>query len=311
MITENLSTLKLNKLTQEQYDRELAAGNIDETALYLTPEEEIDLSGYATVEEMNKKADKEHTHEITDVDELQVALDTKANATDVAYIDIEDNENIEYTETNTGITIELVDNLESTSTTSALTANQGKVLKAQIDELNEDVESLNKNVNELNIKMPFKLGIDENGNYGYIKDGADSVIPFKKGSTYEYHGIDGKAGLNYDTTNECILILAVYSARKLNTSNYNYEYYELLGNPEEVVQNYFTVTGGQVEELSYRDFSLPGCVKCDDLGEPTLYVACVGIKFFKCTPTEDTMNITVQRVIGEAGMGCFFEKISM
>lgn len=41
MITENLSTLKINKLTQEQYDRELAAGNIDETALYLTPDEEI------------------------------------------------------------------------------------------------------------------------------------------------------------------------------------------------------------------------------------------------------------------------------
>lgn len=29
--------------------------------------------------------------------------------------------------------------------------------------------------------IPFKLGIDENGNYGYIKDGADSVTPFKKG----------------------------------------------------------------------------------------------------------------------------------
>ena len=39
MITENLSTLKINKLTQEQYDRELAAGNIDKNALYLTPDE--------------------------------------------------------------------------------------------------------------------------------------------------------------------------------------------------------------------------------------------------------------------------------
>lgn len=41
MITENLSILKIHKLTQEQYDREFAAGNIDETALYLTPDEEI------------------------------------------------------------------------------------------------------------------------------------------------------------------------------------------------------------------------------------------------------------------------------
>lgn len=38
MITENLSTLKIHKLTQEQYDRELAAGNVEETALYLTPD---------------------------------------------------------------------------------------------------------------------------------------------------------------------------------------------------------------------------------------------------------------------------------
>ena len=38
MITENLSTLKIHKLTQAQYDRELAAGNIDESALYLTPD---------------------------------------------------------------------------------------------------------------------------------------------------------------------------------------------------------------------------------------------------------------------------------
>ena len=41
MITENLSTLKIHKLTQEQYNRELEAGNIDPSALYLTPEEDI------------------------------------------------------------------------------------------------------------------------------------------------------------------------------------------------------------------------------------------------------------------------------
>ena len=31
-------------------------------------------------------------------------------------------------------------------------------------------------------RLPFKLGIDENGNYGYIKVGADTVTPFKSGS---------------------------------------------------------------------------------------------------------------------------------
>ena len=47
MLTENLSTLKIHKLTQTQYNRELELGNIDENALYLTPDEEIDLSAYA------------------------------------------------------------------------------------------------------------------------------------------------------------------------------------------------------------------------------------------------------------------------
>lgn len=38
-ITENLSTLQIHKLTQAQYDREFAAGNINPSALYLTPDE--------------------------------------------------------------------------------------------------------------------------------------------------------------------------------------------------------------------------------------------------------------------------------
>ena len=48
MNTENLSTLKIHKLTQAQYDRELEAGRIDANALYLTPYEEI----YARKEEL-------------------------------------------------------------------------------------------------------------------------------------------------------------------------------------------------------------------------------------------------------------------
>lgn len=40
MITENLSTLTIHKLSQKQYNRELAAGNIDASAMYLTPDVE-------------------------------------------------------------------------------------------------------------------------------------------------------------------------------------------------------------------------------------------------------------------------------
>ena len=40
MITQDLATLKIHKLTQEQYDRVLAEGTLDPNALYLTPDEE-------------------------------------------------------------------------------------------------------------------------------------------------------------------------------------------------------------------------------------------------------------------------------
>lgn len=56
MITENLSTLKIHKLTQSQYNRELEAGNLDESALYLTPDEAVtlnDLGVTATSAELN------------------------------------------------------------------------------------------------------------------------------------------------------------------------------------------------------------------------------------------------------------------
>jgi hypothetical protein len=76
LITENLSTLKIHKLTKEQYERELEAGNLDANALYLTPDEETDLSGYATVEQLNTKADTEHTHTTSDITDFQETLNT-------------------------------------------------------------------------------------------------------------------------------------------------------------------------------------------------------------------------------------------
>lgn len=75
MQTENLSTLQIHKLSKAQYERELAAGNLDEYALYLTPDEEIDLSSYATTEQLNAKADVDHSHAISDVTDLQNTID--------------------------------------------------------------------------------------------------------------------------------------------------------------------------------------------------------------------------------------------
>lgn len=52
MKTQNLSTLTIHKMSQEQYDREKAAGRLDPNALYLTPDGE-DLGNYYTKEEVD------------------------------------------------------------------------------------------------------------------------------------------------------------------------------------------------------------------------------------------------------------------
>jgi hypothetical protein len=78
--TEVLSTLEIYKLTQEEYDKAVEDGTIVENAIYLTPDEEIDLSPYATIELVNGKADAEHSHEISDVTNLQSSLDAINNS---------------------------------------------------------------------------------------------------------------------------------------------------------------------------------------------------------------------------------------
>lgn len=45
MKTENVSTFKINRLTQEQYDNALADGSINDNELYMTPDDnELDTS---------------------------------------------------------------------------------------------------------------------------------------------------------------------------------------------------------------------------------------------------------------------------
>ena len=46
MIIENLPILKINKLTKAQYEAALAAGTVNENELYMTEEENVDLTTY-------------------------------------------------------------------------------------------------------------------------------------------------------------------------------------------------------------------------------------------------------------------------
>lgn len=70
-----LDTLEIHKLTQAQYDKLLSNNLINENAIYMTPNEALDKSQFATVEELKKKADTGHKHVIDDVAELRETLD--------------------------------------------------------------------------------------------------------------------------------------------------------------------------------------------------------------------------------------------
>lgn len=78
--TEDISTLKIHKLTRGQYEEKLANGTIDQNALYLTPDEELDLTLYATIEKLDTKAELVHSHKISDITNLQSSLDEKVPA---------------------------------------------------------------------------------------------------------------------------------------------------------------------------------------------------------------------------------------
>jgi len=93
-------------------------------------------------------------------------------------------------------------------------------------ELTEDVGTLKMNLKATydSAEIPFKFGIDENGNYGYYKDGADTVTPFKtvvnlgSGTTFNVSNITGYK--NFTADNFYVVCTSYYS-RSNNVSKQN------------------------------------------------------------------------------------------
>ena len=52
-------------------------------------------------------------------------------------------------------------------------------ISANAVNISSNATSITNLSNTLNSKVPFRLGKDSSGNYGYYKDGADTVTPFK------------------------------------------------------------------------------------------------------------------------------------
>lgn len=84
MNTENLSTLKIHKLTKAQYVRERDAGNLDENALYLTPDDSINLSEYAKLNYVDENFALKSDIENIDLSEYETKSDAQTKFDSVA-----------------------------------------------------------------------------------------------------------------------------------------------------------------------------------------------------------------------------------
>lgn len=72
MTTENVSTLKINELSQKQFDREKNAGTLNPFELYLTPAEPI--PNKAEVDGMDLKIQREENSETIDLFSVELPI---------------------------------------------------------------------------------------------------------------------------------------------------------------------------------------------------------------------------------------------
>lgn len=98
---------------------------------------------------------------------------------------------------------ELVSNYSELKTAVSNLRSEIDAHEERLDEVEEAVANVRSNVSDLNIrfgvlsnevsdlvgeveelsqKVPFAFGVDENGNYGYYKEGETEITPFKSGS---------------------------------------------------------------------------------------------------------------------------------
>ena len=103
--------------------------------------------------------------------------DGKTTYSDLPYFSSVDDTIIPWTDT--------TDTIDSSKNTNVDLLNAfvpSRNIKSLFGTAKQLLVNLDKSVTVNNKKVPFSFGIDQSGNYGYIKDGADTVIPFKSQS---------------------------------------------------------------------------------------------------------------------------------
>lgn len=89
-----------------------------------------------------------------------------------------------------------------------------KEIEQQVTGLRENVEQLNSNLGGL------KFGTDAEGNYGYIKDGADTVTPFRGKIVIPYLYIWSE-NLNSPQTHQAVLRIKVTEYKKFSFDHFS------------------------------------------------------------------------------------------
>ena len=162
MITENLSTLKIHKLTKDQYDRELSAGRIDRNSLYLIPDESAEID--ATLTKSGVAADAKAVGEAIASNALAIELLTNGVSSD----EIDSvNDLIQYVKSHggeiTGIKAEIkanaddIDNIRDGDTINSF-ANVETAISNAIDEIKEYADGQVENVKQVLVTVDQSTG---------------------------------------------------------------------------------------------------------------------------------------------------------
>lgn len=89
--------------------------------------------------------------------------------------------------------------------TSKKNAGEWDVSLVEITNVGNEISALNSDLTDSSTGIGFRFGIDSDGNYGYIKAGADTVTPFRFGGSEvsyyaENHQIGASTGVNRTST---------------------------------------------------------------------------------------------------------------
>ena len=82
-VSEFVPTLKIQKISQKEYNQKTNDGTLEDDVMYLTPEDETGLGQFATKDELAEKADAFHIHDdryYTEI-EVDIKLENKSNIT--------------------------------------------------------------------------------------------------------------------------------------------------------------------------------------------------------------------------------------